>query len=268
MSTNPALYVPLVTPLTEQGEVCPTGVARLIANTTRHATGFIACLTSGEGWLLDETRWEAMLRATLAVAGGQRVIAGIERATTAEVVRYATKAQALGAQAVMFPTPFGTEVTQAEMVAHFTAVHDATDLKLYIYNETSLSQNTATLETLLEIARLPRVVGIKDSPPELRSQADIDRLRNAGLAYYLGWEHWLCTGLESDGQTVSLANLEPAVCRLATRSSDPALREFIGELTVRFGLDQEDWYRHIKEELTERGILASNQIVAVEVNLS
>ncbi|WP_254225622.1 dihydrodipicolinate synthase family protein [Burkholderia glumae] len=165
MSTDSALYVPLVTPLTEQGDVCPAGVARLIANTARHATGFIACLTSGEGWLLDETRWEAMLRATLAVAGGPRVIAGIERATTAEVTRYAVKAQALGARAVMFPTPFGKQVTQADMVAHFTAVHDATDLKLYIYNESSLSQNTATLETLLEIARLPRVAGIRTRRP-------------------------------------------------------------------------------------------------------
>lgn len=268
MSTSPALYVPLVTPLNDRGEVCKQSVSRLIANTQRYATGFIACLTSGEGWLLDESQWETMLRTTLSIAGSKRVIAGIERPDTAEVVRYAIKAQKLGAEAVMFPTPFGPEVTQAEMVAHFAAVHEATDLNLYIYNETSLSQNTAQLETLIEISTLPRVIGIKDSPPELRSQADIDWLRHQGLAYYLGWEHWLSTGLYSDGQTVSLANLEPAVCYLAARSSDPAVREFIGELTVKFGLDQEDWYRHIKDELMARGVLLSNQTVAAEVNLS
>ncbi|AWV00667.1 dihydrodipicolinate synthase family protein [Burkholderia sp. JP2-270] len=268
MSTKPAIYVPLVTPLNDAGEVCKTGVSRLLANTQRHVTGFIACLTSGEGWLLDEARWEAMLRTTLSIAGSKRVIAGIERPTTAEAVRYAIKAQKLGAEAVMFPMPFGAAVTQAEMIAHFAAVHEATDLNLYIYNETSLSQNTAHLDTLLEIARLARVVGIKDSPPELRTQADIDALRAHGLVYYLGWEHWLSTGLDSDGQTVSLANLEPAVCYLAARSSDPAIRAFIGELTVKYGLDQEDWYRHIKEELMVRGVLASNRTVEVEVNQS
>ncbi|MFP3663209.1 dihydrodipicolinate synthase family protein, partial [Burkholderia sp. SIMBA_043] len=86
-------------------------------------------------------------------------------------------------------------------------------LDVYIYNESSLSGNETSVETLLAIASLPRVVGIKDSAEAAPDIDLINTLQRHGLKYFVGWEHHLGAGLPADGCVVSLANLEPALCR-------------------------------------------------------
>src|SRR6185503_5722448 len=89
-------FIPLITPLDEAGAVSGPSVARLLAHARHTASGYIPCLTSGEGWRLSPAQWEAMLRFTLAEAEGRTVIAGIERPTTDEVLDYAEAAERLG----------------------------------------------------------------------------------------------------------------------------------------------------------------------------
>jgi 4-hydroxy-tetrahydrodipicolinate synthase len=260
--TARGVLVPLITPIDDAGEVCRRSVGCLIACSRDIATGYIPCLTSGEGWLASPAQWEAMVRATLELAGPRLVIVGIERPTTAEVVDHAHRARDLGATAVMLTSPFGRDVDQASIVEHYRRVHDTCGLDLYIYNESSLSENDTAFDTLLAIAELPRVVGIKDSVAGGRDPSQIAALRGRGLAYHVGWEHHLAGELEVDGCVVSLANLEPALCQVALRCRDPAVRAEVGRLTEVYGLLADDWYRHVKRVLRARGVIASDRTLA------
>jgi len=263
--SNRAVCVPLVTPLDDAGAVCRQSVSQLLACSRDTASGYVPCLTSGEGWLLSRSQWEAMARFTLELAGPRDVIVGIERATTEEVIEYAERAQRLGARAVMLTAPFkraGHAIEPSSIFEHYRRVHDASDLAIYLYNESSLSGHVTSFETLLAIAELPRVGGIKDSVHGGRDASQIAALQRHGLAYYVGWEHHLAKGLPVDGCVVSLANLEPALCRIGLTSAHPAVDAEIVRLTEAYSLLSEDWYRHLKRALKVRGVIASDRTVA------
>jgi 4-hydroxy-tetrahydrodipicolinate synthase len=255
------VFVPLITPLDESGAVCPTSVARLMHRSRTTASGYIPCLTSGEGWRLSPAQWEAMVRSTLENAEARAVIVGIERPTTDEVLEYVKEAQELGARAIMLTSPFGADVDQPQILEHYRRLHDACDLDIYVYNESALSGNETAFATLLAIAELPRVVGIKDSITDAREAGEIHELQNRGLAYYVGWEQHLARGGPSDGNVVSLANLEPSLCRLAHVSTDPAVRAEITRLVEVHALLSEDWYRHVKRALAGCGVIVSDRTV-------
>src|SRR3954470_1512751 len=83
--SNHGVFVPLVTPLDDTGAVCRQSVRQLVACSHAIASGYLPCLTSGEGWLLSQRQWEAMVGCTLEVAPRGSVIVGIERPTTRDV---------------------------------------------------------------------------------------------------------------------------------------------------------------------------------------
>ncbi len=258
---NNGILIPLVTPLDADGQVCEQSVARLIESTHAYAAGYIPCLTSGEGWKLSERQWRDMLCYTLRHAGKRVVIAGIEQPTTQQVLTHAQAAQELGATACMLTSPFGADISQSDTLAHYRAVHDATEIALYIYNESALSGNRTELQTLLEIANLPRVVGIKDSGDADGCSLPIAEFQGRGVAYYVGWESRLQAAVEADGCVVSLSNLEPGLCVEAMRSADRAFQSEVNRLCQRYSLDADDWYRHVKVELKRRGVIDSAALV-------
>lgn len=260
--SNPGIYIPLITPLNSDNQVCRSSVDHLLRQSQHSASGYLPCLTSGEGWLLSRQQWRDMLRYTLELAGDKQVIVGIERPTTAEVLDYAKEAQQLGAKAVMLTTPFGSDISATDSIAHFQSVQDQTTLDLYIYNESSLSANETSIETLLAIAALARVKGIKDSLEQGRNVEQIHALRELGIAYYNGWEHHLASCHIADGSVVSLANLEPALCLLASKLKNEVLQAEINRLSEAYNLFAEDWYRYVKMALKARGVIADDRVVS------
>jgi len=255
------VLAPLITPLTASGEVCEASLRQLLRCLDPHLDGYIPCLTSGEGWRLSSAQWQRMLQLTLAHAGEKKVIAGIERGTTEEVLEFALLAQQLGARAVMFTSPFTAGISQQDIIEHYRTVHDATTLEIFIYNESSLSGNEKTFQTLKAIAELPRVMGLKDSPSQVRTQAQVDVLQAHGVNYFIGWELELAAELESDGSVVSIANLEPFLCRLASIARQPVLRQHIARLNESYALGDDHWYAQIKRELKARGVIACDRQV-------
>ncbi|RMO98428.1 Dihydrodipicolinate synthase [Pseudomonas syringae pv. philadelphi] len=259
-----SIFVPLVTPLDEQDHICETSLKQLLDSLAPHVDGYIPCLTSGEGWRLSRPQWLQMLALTLRHAGDKMVIAGIERGFTQEVLDFALLAQNAGAKAVMFTSPFTPGISQQEIVEHYRTVHDATQLDIFMYNEAALSGNEKSFATLEAIAHLPRVIGLKDSPSMARSQDQVNAIRQQGVDYFIGWEMQLAGELESDGNVVSLANLEPALCRSAAVWQQPALSHQVAAFNDRYLLSADDWYAQVKRELKARGVIASDRTVSEE----
>ena len=255
------ILVPLITPLNNRKDVCEESVVNLMNQARDYALGVVPCLTSGEGWRLTLRQWSDMVRYCVNNAFGLKVVAGVEKATTDEVLHFSKLAGSLDADGVMLTTPFGNGVSQSDMVDHYRKIHDNSTLEIWIYHEQALSNNLLTLEGLLTVSRLSRVVGVKDSGPDDTLVEAVERFAELGVNIYHGWEDRLIGHGNVTGNIVSLSNLEPAICQQAALSAtDFNLRPRIEALIEKYELTAEDWYRHVKNELYNRGVITSRHI--------
>lgn len=256
------VYLPLVTPLTEEGAVCRDSVARLVAFARPCVDALVPCLTSGEGWLLSPEQWETMLQCCVEHAEGLPVIAGLERPTTDEVIFLARKAARLGADGVICAAPFAAGTPRAAVHEHFERVHDATSLDLYVYYEFTLCQTRWDADTLAALCALPRVKGVKDSSGDNGLVPHLDEIRRLGVSVYQGWEDRLLE-YDADGAMVSFANLDPCLCREVVRRRDASTSAALVEQCKTKGIFEPDWYRHVKRALCERGVIRSARTVPI-----
>ena len=102
-----------------------------------------------------------------AAAGRIPVIAGAGSNNTVESIRFAQHAEKVGADALLVVTPYYNKPTQAGLIAHFTAVHDCCELPIIIYNIPGRSVVDMTPGTMGELAKRPRIIGVKDATGDL-----------------------------------------------------------------------------------------------------
>ncbi|MFC3149671.1 dihydrodipicolinate synthase family protein [Litoribrevibacter euphylliae] len=259
------VLIPLITPINEDNQVCEYSVKALIDRSKEFVEGYIPCLTSGEGWKLSEEQWCDMVRYTIKHAPHHNVITGIEKPTTLEVMHFAKLANTLGADGIIITSPFGESVSQEEIFLHYQSLHDLFPRDLYIYNESELSNNKTTPETLIKISELSNVVGIKESSNSDEFNAIRALLQANGLKVYQGWENRIVDDELADGNICSLSNLYPKLCLQATQNESPKvkseLKSEINTLCERHQLFAEDWYAYIKQFLNKAGVISSSSCI-------
>ncbi len=124
--------------------------------------------TTGESPTLSHEEHEAVIETVVTAAAGRiRVIAGAGSNNTAEAIRFVQFAERVGADAALVVTPYYNKPTQDGLIAHFTALHDAADLPIVIYNIPPRSVIDMTPETMGKLARLPRIIGVKDATADV-----------------------------------------------------------------------------------------------------
>lgn len=120
--------------------------------------------TTGESPTLSHEEHRHVIEIVVeTVAGRVPVIAGAGSNATAEGIGLVQHAQKAGADAALVVTPYYNKPTQAGMIAHYTALHDASDLPIVIYNIPGRSVVDMSPETMGQLAKLPRIVGVKDA---------------------------------------------------------------------------------------------------------
>lgn len=130
--------------------------------------GLVPVGTTGESPTLSHREHETVVEEVVKAAAGRiPVIAGAGSNNTLEAMRLARHAEDVGADALLIVTPYYNKPTQAGLIAHFTAVHDATSLPIIIYNIPPRSVVDMTPATMGELAKLPRIVGVKDATGDL-----------------------------------------------------------------------------------------------------
>lgn len=124
--------------------------------------------TTGESPTLSHDEHEAVIETVVkTVAGRIPVVAGAGSNNTAEAVRFVQHAARVGADAALVVTPYYNKPTQAGLIAHYSALHDAADLPIVIYNIPPRSVIDMVPETMGELAKLPRIIGVKDATGDL-----------------------------------------------------------------------------------------------------
>lgn len=159
------VFTPIVTPFDDDN--CLNGAAvDAIVDTQVEAgvAGLIAGGTTGEYYALDDAEREQLTERVVARAAGRvPVIAGINALNTADGVRRAERARALGCDGLMMSPPAYSLPGQDEILAHFRAVAGATDLPLILYDFPDRAGVQIEPETVRALAAQPTVVGIKES---------------------------------------------------------------------------------------------------------
>ena len=126
--------------------------------------GLVPVGTTGESPTLSHEEHEHVIEAVVTAAAGRvPVIAGAGSNNTTEAVRFMRHAAEVGADAALVVTPYYNKPTQAGMIAHFRALHDSCELPIIIYNIPGRSVVDMSVATMAELARLPRIIGVKDA---------------------------------------------------------------------------------------------------------
>lgn len=254
------VVVPLVTPLGADGTVDAGDVDRLVGSVAAHVQGLMPCLSTGEGWLLDERQWCDMLDATLAARRGLPVMVGVQTADPEVLLRRAGLAAERGVDAVV-AAPQGTGTDSDRVVAHFRRLREVGDVPLFLYNETALSAALMSAATVARVvAECAPVVGIKDSGGDPDRTRELQELLG-GLPVFQGWEN-LLTAVPTDGFIGPLANLEPELCAAVLRTGSRAGQEEVDRISSQHGIFDDEWYRPVKNELVRRGVIGGAHTVA------
>lgn len=205
----------LVTPF-RQGRIDEEAFLRLVRRQIEAGThGLVPAGTTGESATLshDEHR-RAIELCVEAAAGRVPVIAGAGSNATAEAIEIARFAEAAGADAVLTVTGYYNKPSQAGLIAHFTALHDAVGLPIILYNVPGRTCSNLSVETIAHLSRLPRIVGLKDATGDVARVA-LQRLACAEGFIQLSGEDVTAVGFNAMGGKGCIgvsANVAPELC--------------------------------------------------------
>ena len=143
----------LITPFTN-GELDLDTLKKLVEwHVGEGSNGFVPVGTTGESPTLTHEEHETVVEEVVrASAGRLPVIAGAGSNNTLESIRLAQHAEKVGADAVLVVTPYYNKPTQRGLIAHYTAIHDSTNIPIIIYNIPGRSVVDMTPETMGELA--------------------------------------------------------------------------------------------------------------------
>ena len=130
--------------------------------------GLVPVGTTGESPTLSHREHEIVVEEVVKAAAGRvPVIAGAGSNNTAEAISLMCHAEGVGADAALVVTPYYNKPTQGGLIAHYTALHDCCTLPIFIYNIPGRSVVDMTPETMGELAKLPRIIGVKDATADM-----------------------------------------------------------------------------------------------------
>ncbi|MDT1060509.1 4-hydroxy-tetrahydrodipicolinate synthase [Paracoccus sp. CPCC 101403] len=217
----------LVTPFTPQGEVDLPALKKLVEwHISEGSDGLVPVGTTGESPTLSHDEHRQVVEEVVRVSAGRiPVIAGAGSNSTREAIGLVQHAQAAGADAALVVTPYYNKPTQIGLVAHFTALHDASELPIIIYNIPGRSVIDMTPETMGELAKLPRIIGVKDATGKLE-RVSMQRATCGKDFVQLSGNDDTALGFNAHGGVGCIsvtANVAPKLCaefQAATRAGD------------------------------------------------
>ena len=192
------------------------------------SSGLVPVGTTGESPTLSHEEHRLVVEEVVKVAAGRvPVIAGAGSNNTAEGISLIRHAEKVGATAALVVTPYYNKPTQAGLIAHYTALHDCCNLPIIIYNIPGRSVVDMTPETMGELARLPRIIGVKDATGKIE-RVSMQRATCGKAFIQLSGEDATALGFNAHGGVGCIsvtANVAPRLCaefQAATLAGDYA----------------------------------------------
>ncbi|KGM49857.1 4-hydroxy-tetrahydrodipicolinate synthase [Pseudooceanicola atlanticus] len=205
----------LVTPF-KDGELDLVTLKKLVDwHVEQGSSALVPVGTTGESPTLSLREHEIVVEEVVKFAAGRiPVIAGAGANNTKEGIRLIKHAEEVGADAALVVTPYYNKPTQRGLIAHFTAMHDASTLPIIIYNIPPRSVIDMMPETMGELSKLPRIVGVKDATAKLDRVA-LQRMTCGPDFVQLSGEDGTAVGFNAMGGRGCIsvtANVAPKLC--------------------------------------------------------
>jgi 4-hydroxy-tetrahydrodipicolinate synthase len=159
----------VVSPMHPDGSLDLAGLQKVVAHLLDNGhDGVVVNGTTGESATTSDEEHDQLLRAALEAVGDRgRVVAGVGSNDTTHTVQLAKQAAATGAHGLLVVTPYYNKPTQPGLLAHFTAVADATELPVILYDIPARTGTPIATDTLLRLAEHPRIAAVKDAKGDL-----------------------------------------------------------------------------------------------------
>ncbi len=180
--------VAIVTPMHEDGSLDLDRFRRLIDFHLREGTdGIVVVGTTGESPTVDWDEHRLLIRTAVDhVAGRKPVIAGTGANSTREAIELSAYAKEAGADISLSVVPYYNRPTQEGLYLHFKAIAEAVDLPQIVYNVPGRTVADLSNDTLLRLAEIPNIVGVKDATANIERGIDVIRRVRSDFAVYSG----------------------------------------------------------------------------------
>jgi 4-hydroxy-tetrahydrodipicolinate synthase len=188
MSTLLGSLVAIVTPMKEDGELDLDAFRRLIDWHVAEGTdGIVVVGTTGESPTVDVDEHRLLIRTAVEhVANRVAVVAGTGANSTREAIELAAYAKQAGADMSLSVVPYYNKPTQEGLYRHFRAIAEAVEMPHIVYNVPGRTVADLQNDTVLRLADVPNIVGIKDATANLERGSDLLRRKPADFAVYSG----------------------------------------------------------------------------------
>ena len=169
--------VAAVTPFSD-GAVDYAAFRRLIRRQVDGGSdAIVVCGTTGEAATLTPYERRRLLDEALREVDGRvPVIAGTGSNNTAAAIELSRDSRSLGADGLLVVTPYYNKATQEGLARHFTAVADAVDIPVILYNVPSRTGISCTAQTYASLAAHPNIIGVKEASGDFSLLADTRNL--------------------------------------------------------------------------------------------
>jgi 4-hydroxy-tetrahydrodipicolinate synthase len=178
----------LVTPFDIKGRIDFGRLERLADWQIREGTDFLLpCLATGEATTMSGDERKAVIKKVVEVASGRvPVVAGAGGNHTAKVVLWVRDAEKAGADALVSVLPPYNQPTPEGLLRHFAAISEATGLPIVLSNVPRRSGVDVDIDTVLRLAEVPRVAGLKEASTDLAKVVRLMSRLPSGFAVFSG----------------------------------------------------------------------------------
>jgi len=205
--------VAIVTPMKGDGAIDVARFRSLIDWHVAEGTdGIVVVGTTGESPTVNFDEHKELIRVAVEHSKGRiPIIAGTGGNSTAEAIELTASAKKAGATACLSVVPYYNKPTQEGLYRHFRAVAEAVDLPMILYNVPGRTVADLQNDTVLRLAALPGIIGIKDATANLERGTDLIKRAPRNFAIYSGEDSTALALILMGGQGVIsvTANVAP-----------------------------------------------------------
>ena len=208
--------VALITPMRDDGAIDEAAFRTFVDwQIDQGTTGIVPVGTTGESPTLNHDEHKRIVEIAVEVAAGRvPVIAGAGSNSTSEAIELTRHAKQAGADAALIVTPYYNKPTQEGMYLHFSAIADAVDLPIIIYNIPPRSVIDMSVETMARLSQHSNIAGVKDATANLARPLHTRAASGPDFCQLSGEDHTALSFLAAGGHgCISVtANIAPRLC--------------------------------------------------------
>ncbi len=154
----------LITPFTKDGTIDEEALRRLVNFQEENGVDvLIPCGSTGESAMLSHEEHIHVVEIVRDEAKRAKILAGAGSNCTSEAVMLSKSAEDLGVDGILSISPYYVKPTQEGLYQHYKAIQDAIDIPVIVYNVPGRTSTNVNVETILRLAELPGITGVKEA---------------------------------------------------------------------------------------------------------